>query len=332
VLDRQVTVFCLSAVFLVIGWTVVDRTGVSAMAPLIAAAGIVIGIPHGAVDHLVPGWASQRWSQPAHLALVVGVYALITSLAALALLRAPDISFAAFLVVSALHFGWAEATFAAERGGDSVPQWRNGWWEAVVHGSVVVAIPLWSIDGQATLKPLVPGLADQVAAVPTSGIVGAVVAICGVSAISLIARRHVIRAVELIVVLALFLVVPALAAFGVYFGLWHSARHTARLMDVFAAGRPPHVQLARFARAAAIPTLAALLVLGLLWSHCADAGVVMTGVSVLLALTFPHVVVVAMLDRYRRACHTESGQDRVRRGRRRFGVALRLSPTPGNTN
>ncbi|TPG36970.1 Brp/Blh family beta-carotene 15,15'-dioxygenase [Mycolicibacterium hodleri] len=301
VLDRRVTVLCLAVVSVAIGWTLADRSGLQSVSPAVAAAGIVIGIPHGAMDHLVPGLASRRWQTPAHLALVIGVYVVIAAAAALALLRMPDFSFAIFLLASALHFGWAETTYAEERSGDQIPEWRDGWWAAIAHGSIVVVLPLWSSEGQDAMRPLVPTLVDAVASVPTSWAISAVVAWCGATVIRLVARRRLLAAVELIAVLALFLVVPVFAAFGVYFGLWHAVRHTSRLMDALAPGESIHLQLKAFARGAVVPTSAALIVLTLLFAYRSNVGVVMTGVSVLLALTFPHVLVVALLDHHRRA-------------------------------
>lgn len=299
-LDRGVTVFCLSAVAALVVWSLIDRSGIASVAPAIAALGIIVGIPHGAVDHLIPGLALRNWSTSGHLGVVIGCYLLVAAVATTALLLVPDLSFAVFLLVSAVHFGWAETTYNAERDGGTVPRFRDGWWETVAHGSVIIVLPLWSAEGQLAMRPLVPSLVDRVSAVPAGWAVGAVVAVCAVGVIHLVAQRRVLAAVELTAVLALFALVPVFAAFGVYFGLWHAVRHTTRVMDALAPGRPIRFQLRAFLRASALPTAAALVVLALLFASRSNAGVVMTGVCMLLALTFPHVVVIAVLDHYRR--------------------------------
>lgn len=299
-LDRRVTLLSLGAVAAVIGWACVDRAGLESVSPIVAAIGIVVGVPHGAMDHLVPGLASRRWQEPRRLVLVVAVYVVIAAVASLATLRAPDLSFATFLVVSALHFGWAETTYAAERSGRAVPRLRDGWWNTLAHGSVVVILPLWSVEGRSAMRPLLPGLVDWVSAVPTQWATTTVILMCAASAVHLAWRGRMLEAAELLAVLTLFLCVPVFAAFGVYFGLWHAMRHTARLMDALAAGQPIRLQLSAFLRAAALPTAAAMIVLAVLFAYRSDVGVVMTGVSVLLALTFPHVIVVAVLDHHRR--------------------------------
>lgn len=101
------TLFCLSVVAALVVWSLLDRSGIVSIAPAIAAVGIVIGIPHGAVDHLIPGLASRNRSTFAHLGVVIGCYVLVAAVATTALLLAPDVSFAVFLLVSAAHFGWA---------------------------------------------------------------------------------------------------------------------------------------------------------------------------------------------------------------------------------
>lgn len=303
-LDRRVTILSLGAVAAIVGWAWFDRAGLESVSPIVAAVGIIVGVPHGAMDHLVPGLASRRWQEPRRLALVVAVHVVIAAAASLATLRAPDLSFATFLVVSALHFGWAETTFAAERSGRAVPRLRDGWWSTLAHGSVVVVLPLWSAEGRSAMQPLLPGLVDWVSAVPTQWATTTVVLMCAASAVHLASRGRVLEAAELLAVLALFLFVPIFAAFGVYFGLWHALRHTARLMVALAAGQPIRLQLGAFLRAAALPTTAAFIVLAVLFAYRSDVGVVMTGVSVLLALTFPHVVVVAVLDHHRRIAPT----------------------------
>jgi len=91
-------------------------------------------------------------------------------------------------------------------------------------------------------------------------------------------------------------------AVGAYFFAWHSVRHVARLVALDDATATPATGLSRFARQAAPPTVAALLLLvafGRLVptapSTVAEAaGLYLVFVAV---LTVPHVVVVAWMDR-----------------------------------
>jgi Brp/Blh family beta-carotene 15,15'-monooxygenase len=129
----------------------------------------------------------------------------------------------------------------------------------------------------------------------------AAVAVLVVLAVAaLLRRRRLLDAAELCLVAVTFVVAPPLACFGVWFGGWHAVRHTGRLLDL-AGARPGRVRpaAARLARAGALPTLAALAAVAAMWQLRGRWGLE-SEVSVLLALTVPHAVVVAALDRQRR--------------------------------
>ena len=112
------------------------------------------------------------------------------------------------------------------------------------------------------------------------------------------------RPPELALLAVTAVVAPPLAAFGAYFGGWHSVRHLARLLAEDPANAPElragrlARPLARFARAAALPTAAALATVLALWALAGGwRAFVAADLVVLAALTAPHLVVVAWLDR-----------------------------------
>jgi Brp/Blh family beta-carotene 15,15'-monooxygenase len=281
----------------------------------IAAVGIVAGIPHGAADHVVAvrlGPGPPR-GPAATMALVLAGYLVVAGLAAAALLVAPGPSVAVFLLVAAAHFAWGEIAFATERGGRQPLRPAGATAVAAVLGLVVVGLPLASDEGRAALAPLAGGLAaglgTALAALPGGSVavspagptvplaVLVVVGGAALSVASLALRQGLHReAVEVATLLALFLATPPLVAFGVYFGAWHALRHTRRLAELLAPGAGRRGRAVAFLRAAALPSVGALAVLAVLWTLRAHQDVVVTGVALLLALTFPHVVVVAALD------------------------------------
>ncbi|MDP9390151.1 MAG: hypothetical protein M3P89_01910 [Actinomycetota bacterium] len=117
----------------------------------------------------------------------------------------------------------------------------------------------------------------------------------------------------------LVLAAPPLVAFGVYFGAWHSVRHVARMVAEdpanaadLADGRLA-APLARFSTAATLPTVAVLAALAVLWSAAGGGyGLVVTHLPLLAALTLPHVLVVAWLDRQAsRGLATQAGSRRM---------------------
>ncbi|WP_018334078.1 Brp/Blh family beta-carotene 15,15'-dioxygenase [Actinomycetospora chiangmaiensis] len=116
---------------------------------------------------------------------------------------------------------------------------------------------------------------------------------------------------ELALLTALFLVVPPLAAFGLYFGAWHGLRHLARLVALDPANAADLGQrrlarpVGRVLRQAALPTTAVLAALGVLLAvpglaGRAVEGLVPAGLALVLALTVPHMAVVAVMDRRQR--------------------------------
>ncbi|GGR60031.1 Brp/Blh family beta-carotene 15,15'-dioxygenase [Streptomyces griseomycini] len=270
--------------------------------------GLVAGLPHGAVDHLVPGWF-RRGSRPAagHRTVVPLGYAAAAAAVPAAALTVPACVLCVFLAVSALHFGYGDARFCALRDGPTDPAPRAV--HALAHGTVTAVLPLalWPEQVRPVVRQLAPG-ADWLLAAPvrtaTAVLAGAAVAVC--CGMALRDGRHR-QAAELLLLTALFGLVPPLVAFGTYFGAWHSVRHIARLVLADPANAPAlragHTAavLRRFGRQAAVPTAIALAALAFLTAlpraFLADGRTAVGGVVLLAALTFPHLIVVAHLDR-----------------------------------
>jgi Brp/Blh family beta-carotene 15,15'-monooxygenase len=270
---------------------------------VLLAAGLLVGLPHGAVDHLVPEWLLGRRLPPLRAAAMLGAYIAVAG-AFFGLLRvAPLPSALVFLVVSAAHFGAGDVEFHALRRGQA-PRRRPV--AVAAFGLPPIALPL-AVHAEAVepvLVALAPGLAGLVTA-PVRALL---------AVITLAAVAHTLwrawsdddrqLAGELLLLVAVFVVAPPLAAFAAYFGFWHAARHVARLLSLdprndadLEAGQllPP---LGRFARSAALPTVASVVVLiGLWWGAGGVEGLVSAHLGLLAALTMPHVAVVSWLDR-----------------------------------
>jgi Brp/Blh family beta-carotene 15,15'-monooxygenase len=271
----------------------------------LAVAGALVGVPHGAVDHVVPLWWSGHGPATASAGAVLRVAALYGAAAAgaaAAVLLAPTPAVAVLLVLSAAHFGRGEVVAWAERAGRPLPGPRGDLLPAVAAGTAVVGLLLWAAPATTDppLRRLSAPLADAVLALRPAGL-AAVVVLVVLAVAALLRARRLLDAAELCLVAATFAVAPPLACFGVWFGGWHAVRHTGRLLDLAGAGpgrlRPA---AARLARAGVLPTVVALLGVAALWQLRGRWGLE-AEVSVLLALTVPHAVVVAALDRQRSA-------------------------------
>src|SRR5689334_11389468 len=64
-------------------------SAVARAALAIAVAGALLGLPHGAVDHVVPGWLARRPLPLGPLAALLGGYVAVVAVGAVALRLAP---------------------------------------------------------------------------------------------------------------------------------------------------------------------------------------------------------------------------------------------------
>ncbi len=204
-----------------------------AAGPALLVAAAVLGLPHGAVDHLAWGWA-QGEVRP-RLRVVVG-YALAAVAAVGVALLAPLPALLVLLALAAAHFAEGEVGWARLRG--ARPEWTAG----AAAGVAVVALPL--VLRPADVRPLLdgldPGLAGVLLDSPVrAGLLGLTAVL--VAAGLLTARRDRRRGAELLLVVAVAAVLPPLAAFAAWFAGWHAVRHTARLvaLDPHADRSPP---------------------------------------------------------------------------------------------
>jgi Brp/Blh family beta-carotene 15,15'-monooxygenase len=275
----------------------------------IAVAGALLGLPHGAVDHVVPAWLARRPLPQRSLAALLTGYLAVVAAGAAALRLAPSGTLVVFLAVAVWHFGRGEVAAAAEAAGRPVPGPGEELLTTLAHGLVPVLLPLLVHPrlSRPVLAALAPGLPPPAAWLRASA-AAAVVVIAAAAALRLVAGGRRVEAGELVLLTAAFAIVHPFAVFGVYFGLWHALRHTARLVDLAAADETVRIGVRRFARQAALPTAGALAVLGGVLVTARLAGASASGGSSLLAaelatlaaLTFPHSGVVALLDESRR--------------------------------
>ena len=290
----------IAAVLALVAAALLVPGAVATAAPAIAVGGLLLGLPHGAVDHMVPFWSTGQAATLPRLGKVLLSYLAIAALAAAALLAAPGPAVALFFVVSALHFGRGEVSFAADRAGRPAPRARHEMATTLAHGAVVVALPyaLWHEVSGPVLAQLAPTLVDPPALVLQSLAVGTAVLVT-VAVARLARQRRWRELAELAVLVACFTLVTPLAAFGVYFGLWHAGRHTSRMVELAADAAPAGARrgwaVRRYVLHALVPTAVAVAALVVI-AATDDASVLAAELAVLLALTFPHVQTVAVLD------------------------------------
>ncbi len=268
---------------------------------IIAVIALAIGIPHGALDHLV----TLPKAQPKKMALFIVVYVAVAIVAVIGILKFNTVGFIVVLFMSAIHFGIGDAAFINEIDKRSAaPKKLNRWFYIPAAGFTPVFIPLVnsaSTDALASVNPALinwhQGLDSQILLVIT---------LFTLIAIAVMAFEKRYREVlDLTVLLLLAHLAPPLIAFAVYFGCWHAMRHTARLT----LSLPRCVEnitqgmLRKAFSNAVIPGLPALVGTFVVAGILALSGRDFTdeffwmALVVVWALTVPHMAVTARLDR-----------------------------------
>ncbi|KGA14016.1 hypothetical protein GM50_20955 [freshwater metagenome] len=268
---------------------------------VIAIAALAIGIPHGALDHLV----TLPKSRPLVMTGFIALYVVIAIVAVIAILEFNIVGFIFVLVMSAVHFGIGDAAFISEldrRRPVSVRLPRAIY--AISAGSIPVLIPLVNSASTDALAQVNPSLIDWHQGYDQE-ILTVVITIACLSIAWLIVRKRIREAVDIGLLLALALLTPPLIAFALYFGCWHAMRHTARLtlsletsQHAFATGNTRSAFLK-----AVLPGIPALVgtffvagILAIRGQEFSDDFFWMALV-VVWALTVPHMAVTAKLDR-----------------------------------
>jgi Brp/Blh family beta-carotene 15,15'-monooxygenase len=288
---------------------------------------VVFGLPHGATDHLAVarlGGSRSRgrsYSRPlSHPWLAVGAAYLVGGGAYLAVWPvAPVLGFASFIALTWYHWGQGDL-YVLRSVGDHLRTRGQRLAALAVRGGIPMVVPLVGFPGVyrsvtgATIGLFEPGLGPGLGVVfrpDTRLALGGGLAVLSLAALALGAVRSGIDnrgwridALETALLWAYFLVVPPILAVGLYFCLWHSVRHVARLLVVEDRGSlaPDRIApaLAGFGRDALPNTVGALVVLGGL-ALVAPPGTDLLSLLglylVLLAvLTLPHAAIVTWMD------------------------------------
>lgn len=284
---------------------------------------VFFGLPHGALDHLVPGRLSGTGVSPASIAVVVVLY-LALSLAYLAAWTvAPVAAFVFFILLTWFHWGQGDlySTTALLRALRPAPRALKAL-TVVVRGSLPMLVPLLAFPE--TYRMVAESMVGLFSGRELAWVFEpAFRAVAGAAFLALglitLAWGYTVSgrqdpaawgldAAELGLLTAYFAVVPPIFALGMYFCLWHSLRHIARLMLLNPSSSSALEKgaflpaLKDFVRDAAPLTLAALALLALLYFFVpgdieGPAGLLALYLVLISVLTLPHVVVVGLMDR-----------------------------------
>jgi len=269
---------------------------------VIALIALAIGIPHGALDHLV----TLPRSNFKKMALFITLYVAVAVLAVIALLTWNVVGFILVVVMSAVHFGIGDAAFISEidRRSEETKRFQK-YLYATAAGTLPVVIPLVSDKSTSALEKVNPALVDWHQGLNNDLLLW-VMLITAFALLRLVQRRRDGEAIDLVLLYLLAVTAPPLVAFAVYFGCWHAMRHTARLtltlpssQEAFTKGSAKRA----FIRAvlpgtpALVGTFVIAALIVLLRGDSLDDQFLWVSLVVVWALTVPHMAVTARLDR-----------------------------------
>ena len=263
---------------------------------------IVLGVPHGALDGEIArsllrprfGWAwFPIFSLP---------YLVLFALVLVAWHLAPVPTLAAFLAASVWHFGSEDA-----------PGTRL---EALVRGGLPIALPV--LAHPAATTAVFAAIAVAPLPQPPGWLLDASLVWLAAAAVWVghaALRRQGCRLVVPALLAGMFIALPPLTAFAIYFVCVHAPAHTTALIRN--PCRAPRVRDGRSAILLALPiTGLTLLIGGALWPLYAGVlpqRLLCLTLQVLAALTFPHMLLDAWLTRRERAAAAPSSRKKSTR-------------------
>jgi Brp/Blh family beta-carotene 15,15'-monooxygenase len=268
-----------------------------------AVAALAIGIPHGALDHLV----TLPRKKPLVMALFIALYVAIALVAIWAILRWNVWGFIAVVAMSATHFGIGDSAFLRELDHHRNHQGRklSVWAYAAPAGLLPVVIPLVNSKSSSALEEVNPllinwdhGNSAQIQII--------VAAITTISILTLLSQRRLRDCLDIALLAGLAAFAPPLVAFAVYFGCWHAMRHTARLTSLLPSSIRAYEadDASKAFSKAVIPGLPALVgtfifvaLLAAFSKNNIDGDFLWLTLVTVWALTVPHMLVTARLDR-----------------------------------
>ena len=269
---------------------------------VVALIALAIGIPHGALDHLItlPKSASLK------MAGFIAAYVAVAILAVLALLAWNVAGFVGVVLMSALHFGIGDAAFISEidRRSDS-PKTFPRYFYAMAAGALPVIIPLVNDKSSAALERVNPDLVNWHHGLNNQLLIFALTFFI-IALLRLLQKGRLSDAIDLSLLYLLAITSPPLVAFAVYFGCWHAMRHTARLTLALPRSQKAYAEgrIGKAFASAIWPGVPALIgtfivaggIIAYRGGSVSDQFLWITLV-VVWALTVPHMAVTARLDR-----------------------------------
>ena len=287
-----------------VGWEVEVGT-LSATVQWVVFAGllVIVGIPHGALDHLIARETASRAGKTFSLSWFVVRYLLIMSVYGTTWFLFPGLSLALFLLMSIWHFGETDI--------EGVPPTLIWSMVRLVVGGFVLAFILLTHPAEVT--PVLEHMAHNqlvIMALWQSAILHSWLLLGGWGLVTAclfgvaLQRSPVVvdwlRLARLAIILVLCCELPLLLAFGLYFSGWHALNSFQMTYGYLQHSRLPLVTAGQIwinSLPLTAITLASCIALAWWWPHSTQVEDPLRLVFVFLSLiTLPHLCVLHIMN------------------------------------
>ncbi len=269
---------------------------------------VFVGIPHGALDHLIAANVFQQGNRLKDHLIFYGWYLVLMVLIGGLWVVYPTLGLLLFLIISVLHFGQAdvEGFYHADNQVEGIRYLINS--VAVSRGILIIGLILTAFPDQ--VMPIleiavgesswfVMWLSNFTYVLKTLVLTQFIfIALFFLFFSSLSQKGKLFYAIDAFLITILFLTVPPLSSFAIYFALWHSIGHIGEITSFFRELGQPLTLTGFYLRALPF-SLVSFLGLGiLLWitqSFSLENQIISLTFVLISVLTLPHMVVAHQL-------------------------------------
>lgn len=271
--------------------------------PLLIAVILILGIPHGAIDHII---TSQLFNLPYSLKGQLPFYAfyfMAMGLMAFIWLWNPIIGFLGFICITIYHFGQADLNFL-----NLPPATKRILF--ISRGAFILILIIfsdWTLIGPVISSIMYQPISSVTLFSPSAWMSAGLIQFVLINGtILLLYRKQLTKptltyfVADSTFVITLFFIVDPFLAFAVYFGTWHCSGHIQQML-LFLKNTDDELDLTDFYRkafpltAAAVLGLCLLLILRSVWPMSIE----LIFVIFISVLTLPHMLIVEKMYEFK---------------------------------
>lgn len=271
---------------------------------------VLVGIPHGALDHLIAANVFEQGNRLIDHLKFYGWYIVLMVFIAGLWFIYPEAGLLLFLIISVLHFGQAdiEGFYHADHQHEVSQLMMNS--TAISRGIMIIGLILSAFPNQVLpileaavgTKSWFTNWLSESSHVLKWGVIlqYGVIALLFLKTSILSQNKKLFFIVDSILITILFLTVPPLASFAVYFALWHSIGHIGEITSYFKGIDQPLTLVVFYMKALpfSLVSFAGLGVLLFVTQSLSMENQIISLTFVLISvLTLPHMVVAHGLIR-----------------------------------